>query len=418
MQFYEYGVAHAKPGLWAEGLPALEWAVRIDPRQTMGHYQLALHALNIGDPQRALESINEVLEKPEHLRRARTSPTFYRLCEMRGHIYSNLGEYEKSKQDFRRAVELKPSDGKLWHWLCWTHLELGELDQALAAGLKAFDLGFRTYESTFKVGMVYKKMGRLEEAERYFRESLNLHRGNTAVYKNLGEILAKMGRKEEGEEMARMTRTLAEVDDHLHKLRQSLLTAEHLSDDIFQRDTDLYATTCYQYFKFPELADAMSQLLARDPNNPEYHFKMAYARFELREEVEADEHYRHALMLLDLKRRQGEVLTAKEKNMEISAMNSLASLLISARDPELRRPAEAAVWAERARQLGYPHADFLAKALLVGGRPEEGLEIVTKALEALGGESPLRPVYEDLRKRLQSSLSGKEMERVGAGESP
>jgi tetratricopeptide (TPR) repeat protein len=342
----------------------------------------------------------------------------YLLYEMRGHIYSNLGKYEKSKQDFRRAIELKPGEGKFYHWLCWTHLELGELEEALAAGMKAFDLGYRTYESTFKVGMVYKKMRKYEEAEKYFRESLSLHQGNTAAYKNLSEILAGMGRKEEAAKMADMTRQLAEVDDQLHKLSQSLVTAEDVSDETFRRDTDLYATICFHYYKFPELVDSMAQLLARDPDNPQYHFKMAYAKFELREEAEADEHYRHTLELLELKRRRGQALTPQEKVMEISAMNSLAALLISAEDPALRRPEEAAMLAEKARHLGYPHVDFLVKALLVGGRAEEGLEIVTEALEALEGESPMRAVYEDLRDRLQSSLPDKGMQQPGKGESP
>lgn len=418
MEFYDYGVAHSRPGLWGEALPAFSWAVRIDPRQTMGHYYHSLSALNAGFPRRALESINVVLEQPEHRRRAQASPTFYKLYEMRGHIYSNLGEYDKSRQDFLRAIELHPGEAEFWHYLCWTHLELGEFEEALQAGLKARELGYRTYESAFKLGMACRNLNRLEEAEMYLRECLTLNRGYTAGYKNLAEVLRKLKRVDEAAEMAEVFQTLARVDDELRKLSQRLLTAEHLTDEVFQRDMDLYATQCFQFSKFPELADAMGQLLARDPNNPAYHFKMAYARFELREEEAAEEHYRHCLVLLEMKRRQRQALSPEELDMEVAAMNSLSNLLIVARNPKLNRPSEAVLWAERARLRGYPHVEYLARALFAEGRGKEGLEMVREAMETLAENSPMRDVYEGLRDQIRNSLAEKDIRPPGGGESP
>lgn len=411
-EFYENGMAHMKPGLWGDAIPNLVWATRIDPRQTMGHYQLSVAYQNSGDPERALDAINVVLEEPEHLRRAERSPVFHKLFEERGHILSNLGRYEESKADFRKVVELRPDEASTYYFLCWTHLALTEMEEALEAGLKALELGYRTHEAYYKVGMACKKLGRHEEAVEHFRAAIAKNPGYARAYQNLAQSLFKLGKREEGKSTNLIAKGLAEVDDQMAKFRQRMSLSKP-TDENYQPDMEAYALFCFEYWKYPELEESMEKLLSLHPNRADYHFKLAYAKAQLTKEKKADWHFRRTIHLLRVK--EGEP-TLEDRSLAISASNALAFLLASAEDPEVRKPSEALLRANEARLMGYRGVDILAEALRASGQIGEALELVNEAAGE-GGEGGTG-VYDMQRRRFQELLRKKGEGQPDPGDAP
>ncbi|MCZ6691722.1 MAG: tetratricopeptide repeat protein [Planctomycetota bacterium] len=395
-EFYDAGVAKLKPGLFEEAVPALATAAEIDPRQTMGHYQLALAYFNAGLPRAALGAINVVLEHPEHVRFAERSPTYHLLFELRADIYSNLGEYEKSKWDYEKVLLLAPDAdpfylGKIHYYLCWTHLTLNDLEPSLEAGRRALELGYQTYESTFKLGMTYKRLKRLEEAEQSFRDSISMNPGYTKAYVNLAEVLLKRGKREEGTRLHKMSRRMARANDVTAAAR-TRIDQLRVTDPRYRSEMENYMALCRENWDFPELVGAMEKLIVLDPDNAEYHFQMACARAQLREYPLAEEHFRRAIDL--------------HKDM-VSAMNGLSFLLARAQDPSVRRPAEALIWAEEARKGGYKGVEILAEALRANGRTEEALRLVEEGLEAGNGPASLGEIQsESFRNELRDKEIG------------
>lgn len=391
---YDAGVANLKPGFWPRAIQKLKQAVEIDPRQTMGHYQLGVAYFNDQDHKKALVSLNTVLEQPEHRRYVEISPTYYLLFEMRGHIYSNLAEYEESRANFLKAVELNPEAGEIYHYLAWTELELGEIQEALKSGLRSLELGYVTYKSTFAVGRACQKLGRYEEAEQHYLQSIQFNPGYTSANRNLANVLRKLGRKEEGNGLYDLAEKLALADDEMEKFRQRMVI-EPVQGEEYRQDMERYSVYCFQFGKYPELVDCMAQLLAMDPGNAGYHYQMGVAKGQLGEAKLAEEHYRHALQL--------------DKTM-IKAMNGLALVLAVARRPEDRRPAEALLWAEAARAKGYKGVEVLAEVLHANGQTEQALRLVEEKLTEGGSWKAL---HERQREEFRGALLEREVEPIG-----
>lgn len=393
---YDSGLRKIEQGRHPEAIPLLLKATELDPRQTMGHYQLALAYFNSGLHADALERLNLIIDGPEHRPYVEASPIFYQLYVFRGHTYSNLSEHELAKAEFLKAIELQPEIGEIHYHLAFTLLELGEVEEALKEGLEALRLGYRTYKSLFKVGMAFKKLGRHEEAERYFRESIEIHPGYTAAYHNLAQTLQKLGKKEEGKSMAEVARKLAQVDDELSKFSHQI----DVTDENHRKNMEEYAQYCHRYNKLPELAACMDQLLKFYPDVADYHFKKGIAQVRLREEKEAEAQFRKALEI--------------DPDF-VAALNSLALLLAGARDPALQRPLEALFLAERARKLGYEGVEILAEALHAAGQTEDALRVVEKALEDGEGSAELHRAQRD---RFRKLLQEKKMQKAPPEEKP
>ncbi len=405
-EFYDYGLAHSRPGLWADALPAFKWATRIDPRQTMAHYHLAQAYFNVGDPENALKATNVLLQDPEHRRRVEKSPVFHLLWSSRAHCRSATGDYEGSEADFHRALALDPGNAEYHYYLCWTQLELSRLDDALASGLKALQLGYKNHKSLAKVGMVYKKLGDYESAVRYFEEALRHHSGYTSAYKNLAQSLIKLGRVEEGKRHHEIARLLAEIDDEYRKFKQKMSLDEDMTEEEFFERSDDFVRFCFHYWKYPELEEWMEQLLVRDPENPLWQFRMGFARSQLKKEKEAEEHFRHVLLILGAKRAQlnmmGQGLDERDRVLHRDTCNALGLLLATADSPLVRKPVEALFWAREARRLGWPGTEVEAAALEAMGETEAAVEKIDEQLRRKGGNRQLLKIQrEEFLKRLQ-----------------
>ena len=359
-ELYDLGVARLRTGLTWKAIEALDDATRLDPRQPRGHLELAWAYFHAANLEKAIETLDVVLERPELRRYAESLPDFHNFCATRGYFHARIGEHEQALTDYMKAIELQPRLGGLHDYLAVSHLALGSPEEALAAGLRAFELGYRTYDSTLHVGVAYLRLGRHEEAERYIRESIRLHPGHTGAYRNLVPCLLRTGREEEAKRISLAAEKLGRVDDEIVRFRRHLVVIER-PDGAYRSRMEAYARYCAKYRKYRELAEGTAQLLAAFPDSGNYHTLRAFAKAELAEEAPAEKLYRRALSL---------------QPDSVEAMNGLALLLSSARDSEIRRPEEALIWAKRAREIGYEGIDFLAVALDANSRTEEARRLI------------------------------------------
>jgi tetratricopeptide (TPR) repeat protein len=102
-----------------------EWIDR-NPRNSHAYFRRHFAWMKIGQPRRALDDLDKVIE---------LDPTPVSLFS-RGEVYRHIGEYEKALADFQRAEAIDPKD---WHaggfgplFQTDTHARLGNEAAALA----------------------------------------------------------------------------------------------------------------------------------------------------------------------------------------------------------------------------------------------------------------------------------------------
>ena len=400
---YDLGLAHLMAGKVSVGITDLQRAIEIDPRQPSARYHLARAYLKTGDPEKALETMNHLLEDPDQRRYAEAMTTLADFYSLRGGIHEQTGDFERSKADFAKAVEVKPESGVLYDQLCRIHLAIGEPEEALRAGLEALDLGFRTYESIFRVGDACKRLGWHDEAQRHFRESIWRNAGYTRAYQGLAQSLRKVGRNEEARRMFDIVERLARADDYIQAYRRTLqaVMIDNPNLDPRQRESiESYARHCFEHGKYIRVSECMTVLLRIYPNRPDYHASRGIAHAQLLEEKDAERDLRRALEL---------------SPDTVPVINELALLLAGAEDSEVRDPAESVVWAERARALGYGGGEVLAVALDAVGQTD-------KASRLLGWKFEEGRAWESLRevrlKQFHDSLLEKRVEGLPPEKSP
>ena len=363
---YALGMKRLQEGSFADAIEPLRAAVQIDSSQPTGHFALARAYLYTTDFVKAEASLDAILEDPEVRRRAEGSETFYRCYEMRGNLSFRLGDHERARADLSEAIRMNPDLGRLHARLSRVLLALDEPESALAAALRARELGHRTPESLDHLGQVYFTLGRHEEAVQSYRDSIRLNPGGAEAYRGLGTSLLRLGREEDGREMHRLARRLARVDEEVARFHDEMTGEGVESDQEYRKILDTYARYALRYRKYSDLSAFADQLIRLAPAESEYHYLSGLAKARLGEGKAAEEHLRLAL---------------KIGPDRIDPMNELSLLLAAARPADAGRTAESLEWAEKARAAGHAKAEHLAAALDAVGRSEEARRLVSWEFE-------------------------------------
>ena len=106
-------------------------------------------------------------------------------------ILSGRGEFQRAGKLLAEAVELNPRNGNLWVALGACRLQSGNLEGAITGFAKAVELLPERGPFRGQLARILEKAGRLDEAEKHFRELLNIEPKNPVVHFWLAEFLAK-----------------------------------------------------------------------------------------------------------------------------------------------------------------------------------------------------------------------------------
>ncbi|KAJ9625519.1 anaphase-promoting complex subunit cdc27 [Taxawa tesnikishii (nom. ined.)] len=103
-----------------------------------------------------------------------------------GNAFSLNREHEQAIACFKRATQVDAGFGYAWTLLGHEYLANEEFDAALAAFRKGLGSERRGYGGWYGLGKCYERMGKWEEAERYYRIATTINPGNAVLMVCIG----------------------------------------------------------------------------------------------------------------------------------------------------------------------------------------------------------------------------------------
>jgi DNA-binding winged helix-turn-helix (wHTH) protein/Tfp pilus assembly protein PilF len=188
--YYLQGREHYKQYRRAENEQAIELyrlAIEADPTFALGHAglanALALQEGNFGVPgdwsRQAMESAARSLE---------LQPDLAEGQKAMAHVLTVQERYGEATKHFRQALETRPDYREAMSGLGLTLYLQGELVDGLAQIQKAHSLGFEGSNTAQHVGWIYWRLGLHEDAEQWFRRSLEFEPHHTGARKGLAWV--------------------------------------------------------------------------------------------------------------------------------------------------------------------------------------------------------------------------------------
>lgn len=95
-------------------------------------------------------------------------------------------QWQPAREQLTQITTLQPSLSGPWINLGITHVKLGDHASAEAAFKKAIDTNNRNIEAYNQLGMLYRRHGRLDEAQFIYEEALRRDPDDTNIHWNLG----------------------------------------------------------------------------------------------------------------------------------------------------------------------------------------------------------------------------------------
>lgn len=128
---------------------------------------------------------------------ATTSPNSIKVRQNLGVQYFKQKRYLEAKNEFLRAISIKPDASEPYNYLGICEIELGEQKKGIAFIKKAIQLNPKNYSAYNNLALVYKKMGLLKESMELYQKSLYLNPKNSTVRLNLANAYLQQGQLEQ-----------------------------------------------------------------------------------------------------------------------------------------------------------------------------------------------------------------------------
>lgn len=170
---------YIQDGKWQAGLSLMQEAIEKSPKEAVFYDELATQYSNLAVAfaqegqatnsaqfaEAAIETSNYVQKlNPVHLNfyksRARI---FIRLAQL------NAGFYQAAKETLLKAIELSPTEAKLYYNLALVEEEMGNQEQAIALLQKTIELKANYWQAYFALGQILDLQGKTAEAANNYR---------------------------------------------------------------------------------------------------------------------------------------------------------------------------------------------------------------------------------------------------------
>ncbi len=214
---------------YAEAIPTLREAVKLDPKSAYSYNGLGIAYLEQGQFNEAINYFQEALRRAEkwvyprfnlavaysHLQRFREAEQEYRkgielgteLGMRYAYLHLNLGvlyfqqnRLAEAEQQFRRAIEMKPDDAGSYHNLGLIFQQRNNLREAEASFQKAAELDARFAEPRLRLAEIYRQQRRRDQEERVLREAVAGDPRNVVALEALGRLLLGAKKLEDAEQ--------------------------------------------------------------------------------------------------------------------------------------------------------------------------------------------------------------------------
>jgi tetratricopeptide (TPR) repeat protein len=211
--YYRLGMNAMRKAEYEEAIGLWRKAVSIDPSMSGVHGGLGRALLYLGKPKEA------VLELEEDIRISPQDGLEYFLL---GQTYLQLNECAKAKPNYEKAAQLQPDDARVYYGLATVYDKLGESEKAKEyqerfRKLKteesiAFNRELGKYDDRARLrarvvlthasaGEIYRRAGRLPQAEAHLRRALALDPKNAVSLRELATLCQSADREQDALEL-------------------------------------------------------------------------------------------------------------------------------------------------------------------------------------------------------------------------
>jgi Flp pilus assembly protein TadD len=202
---------------WRDERSIYEATLRLAPESARVHTNLGRVLWLSGDKERARQEFARAIElRPNHWQ---TADAHNHL----GLIYQQEGRQQEAFAEFRRAIELYPRSSSPYVNLAVTLQALGRNDDARRALEQALVLDPRNADAHNNLGNIYFNAGDLARAREHYLRAISLNPENPEAHNNLGSVYFNQGRPDLAEQAFR---TSLQLNPNQPMVRQNLGVAE------------------------------------------------------------------------------------------------------------------------------------------------------------------------------------------------
>jgi len=179
-------------------------------------YQEAVKHLRKMEYAEAVKSMDSLIKQQPK------DPNHYRF---RAELLRLWGKLDRAIKDYQRMAELDQKSAVAYNGLAEVHLQAGDYEQALNAGLKAAKLAPNEWVALYNLGMIEDRLGHSAEVVDHLRQALELKvpdaRHRLLIYLYLARAEARLGDNAAAEEAASQIRKLKNGLEEWQKILES-----------------------------------------------------------------------------------------------------------------------------------------------------------------------------------------------------
>ena len=277
-RLYADAVNAMKNEAWTEATTALEAVLASNPSHIPSRFNLAVSLGEAGDTARALETYRELLVQDATIFEARMNLAI---------MLSENGNAEQAAAEFAAAGLLRPEDPLPALYRAQMLDEMGQTDAAIGAYAAVIGIDFDLVEPHERLGLLYRRMDRLDEAHQELTHAVNLGSTAPAVFVALGDIENRRGNLDRARDRYQRAALLAPGDDNIRlrlalALRDQGLSSEALAILEELPGTESVLADGYMANHDYARAAAVYEDLTREyPENTDYWETLGRAYYEL-----------------------------------------------------------------------------------------------------------------------------------------
>lgn len=141
------------------------------PAQAKETYKKAIELLDSENKEQGLKNLKSAIE---------IFPDYYDALELLGSEYVKLQHFVPAQILLQKAVQVNPRGFKSWYGLAYSLYSQNKINEAIEAVQKANSLNQFSVESQLLTGVLFRKAGRYEEAEKQLKKAKDLSKGSVS----------------------------------------------------------------------------------------------------------------------------------------------------------------------------------------------------------------------------------------------
>ena len=117
---------------------------------------------------------------------ARLNPSYSKINNILGVVYTTTGQIKEAEMEFKKAIELDPKYFQAYFNLALLYQSQNRVQQALTCYEKALKFNHSLLEACMNSGYIYAEEGQYPEATTFFLKAIKIDSQNPNAYYNLG----------------------------------------------------------------------------------------------------------------------------------------------------------------------------------------------------------------------------------------